>query len=432
MFSGLGTATLEGANGYTGGTTVSGGTVDVTAAGALGATTGSLTVSGGILDLGGTTQTQNGGATLVSGTIQNGTLSSTGTFGLQSGTVSATLAGTGGLSKTTAGTVILTGTSTYTGGTTIAAGTLQLGNGGTSGLISGNAINDGTLAFDRSDIVTATGVISGTGAVTQIGTGTTTLAGANTYTGQTKVTAGTLGVTGSIGSIATPSGAISIASAGALNVGASGSVTASGLNNAGNAHQQRHAFGADDHQYRHANHDRHDQRKYFVDDLRDNDAAGSINTPTSPTRAGSARRTISAGIGQLNNSGVLNLNGHDLSAASVNSGNGRHDPGRQSFGDDNSGRQEQSAPPSLGRRPLSKLPAAQRRYRPRTHMAVVRQFVRQHLSRRTLRAALIDALGTGPISLNGGTVGATLEFGCDRDPRFRFHTSNNDRHDKPR
>ena len=61
-------------------------------------------MSGGVLDLGGTAQTQNGGLTLTSGTIQSGTLSSTGTFGLQSGTVSAPLAGTGAVSKTTAGT----------------------------------------------------------------------------------------------------------------------------------------------------------------------------------------------------------------------------------------------------------------------------------------------------------------------------------------
>ena len=178
-----------------------------------------MTVSGGILDLGGTTQTQNGGVRLTNGAIQNGALSSSGTFGLQSGMVSATLAGSGGLSKTTVGTAILTGTSTYTGGTTIAAGTLQLGNGGTSGLISGNAINDGILAFDRSDIVTVTGFISGTGAVTQIGTGTTTFLSAppRHIRESTTVTAGTLGVTGS-GTFGASSGAVTV-SGGVLDLG---------------------------------------------------------------------------------------------------------------------------------------------------------------------------------------------------------------------
>ena len=90
-------------------------------------------------------------------------------------------------------TLILTGNSTYSGTTTIAAGTLQLGNGGTSGQISSDAIDNGTLAFDRSDIVNATGIISGTGSVAQIGTGTTVLAGANTYTGQTNVTRRNIG-----------------------------------------------------------------------------------------------------------------------------------------------------------------------------------------------------------------------------------------------
>ena len=45
-----------------------------------------------------------------------------------------------------AGTTILTGNNTYTGGTTISAGTLQLGNGGTTGSIVGNVIDNGTLA----------------------------------------------------------------------------------------------------------------------------------------------------------------------------------------------------------------------------------------------------------------------------------------------
>jgi len=58
-----------------------------------------------VLDLGGTFQTQNGGLTLTGGTVQDGTLSSSGTFDLQAGTISAALAGTGVLAKTTNGTV---------------------------------------------------------------------------------------------------------------------------------------------------------------------------------------------------------------------------------------------------------------------------------------------------------------------------------------
>lgn len=90
-------------------------------------------------------------------------------------------------------------------GTTINAGTLQVGNGGTTGSIgNGNASDNGTLAFDRSDNVGYAGNISGTGGLTQLGTGTLTLTGANTYTGGTTIRTGTLqvgngGTTGSIG-----------------------------------------------------------------------------------------------------------------------------------------------------------------------------------------------------------------------------------------
>ena len=89
------------------------------------------------------------------------------------------------------GTLILSAANTYTGGTIISGGTLQLGNGATTGAILGNVLDNGTLAFDRSDPVTFTDLISGTGSVSQIGTGSTTLA-ANTYSGGTLLAAGAL------------------------------------------------------------------------------------------------------------------------------------------------------------------------------------------------------------------------------------------------
>src|SRR5262249_40194033 len=98
--------------------------------GTLGGKGRTTTVSGGTLDLGTTTQTQNGGVSLTGGAIQNGTLSSSGSFALQSGTVSAVLAGTGAGRKNTGGPVTLLGAKTHTGGTTGSAGILQLGAGG--------------------------------------------------------------------------------------------------------------------------------------------------------------------------------------------------------------------------------------------------------------------------------------------------------------
>ena len=87
-------------------------------------------------------------------------------------------------------TLILTGNNTYSGGTVIAAGTLQIGNGGTSGKISGDVLDLGVLAFNRSNNITFDGLIFGNGQVNQIGTGTLILTGANTYSGGTLISNG--------------------------------------------------------------------------------------------------------------------------------------------------------------------------------------------------------------------------------------------------
>ena len=87
------------------------------------------------------------------------------------------ISGTGTLTKSGAGTLILTGENTFGGGTTISAGTLQIGNGGTTGSISGNMIDNGVFVFDRSDALTYAGNISGTGSLVKNGAGTLTLTG---------------------------------------------------------------------------------------------------------------------------------------------------------------------------------------------------------------------------------------------------------------
>lgn len=100
------------------------------------------------------------------------------------------------LQKTGSSTWSLVGNGTHTGPWEILAGTLQIGNGGTSGSIVSGVTNNATLAFNRSDTLTYGGVITGTGVVNQVGGGTTILTGSNSYTGATNITAGTLRING--------------------------------------------------------------------------------------------------------------------------------------------------------------------------------------------------------------------------------------------
>lgn len=89
-------------------------------------------------------------------------------------------------------TITFTNNNTYTGGTTITSGTLKLGNGGTTGSVVGDIVNNSHLSFDRSDSFTFSNLISGTGDVDKRGAGILTLNTAQTYTGGTSVSVGTL------------------------------------------------------------------------------------------------------------------------------------------------------------------------------------------------------------------------------------------------
>ncbi|WP_417425727.1 autotransporter domain-containing protein [Hoeflea sp.] len=277
--SGAGTLTLSGANSHTGGTTISGGTLQIGNGGTVGSLsgnitnnsalvfnrsdalsytgdisgTGSLTKSGaGTLTLTGA-NSHTGGTTISGGTLQIG---NGGAVGSLSGNVTnnsalifnrsdalsytGDISGAGSLTKAGAGTLTLTGANSHTGGTTISAGTLQIGDGGTSGSLTGNIVNNSALIFNRSDALSYTGDISGTGSLTKSGAGTLTLSGANIHTGGTTISGGKLVVNGSTGAITLNGGTLGGSGTIGNVIANSGSTIAPGnsigtLNVAGNA-----------------------------------------------------------------------------------------------------------------------------------------------------------------------------------------------------
>jgi autotransporter family porin len=111
-------------------------------------------------------------------------------------TLSRVLTGVGGLTKTNSGVLTLTGSNDYSGGTTISDGTLQIGDGGATGYVTGNIVDNAALIFNRSGELTYGDTISGSGSMTKLGTGKLTLTGVNTYTGDTTVSDGTLAIVG--------------------------------------------------------------------------------------------------------------------------------------------------------------------------------------------------------------------------------------------
>jgi len=131
-------------------------------------------------------------------------------------------------------TVTLTGNNTYTNGTTVTSGTLQVGNGGTSGTIGTGAVTDtSVLVFDRSDNLTFGGAISGGGSLVQFGTGILTLSGTNSIAGSTTVSNGTLVASSSGSDLDVMSGASlapgGLGTVGTLSVGGSLNITSGTL-----------------------------------------------------------------------------------------------------------------------------------------------------------------------------------------------------------
>ncbi|EEM8340180.1 AIDA autotransporter-like protein ShdA, partial [Salmonella enterica subsp. enterica serovar Amager] len=217
--SGDETLALSGINSYTGGTTISGGTLiasnvealgtgDVTDNAVLELNTGgdfanNIGGSGQVVKSGDDALTLSGSNTYTGGTlISDGTLVATNVEALGTGDVTdnATLelntggdfdnniGGTGSVVKSGDKTLTLSGANSYTGGTTISGGTLVATN--VEALGSGDVTDNATLELNTGG--TFDNVISGSGQVEKSGDETLTLSGANSYTGGTLISDGTL------------------------------------------------------------------------------------------------------------------------------------------------------------------------------------------------------------------------------------------------
>ncbi len=181
-----GTLTLTGANTYTGNTHINAGTLALGAADALAGTTAVNVATGASLQLSAASQTV--GSIAGAGAIDVGAFTLTTGAANTSSVFAGTIGGTGALTKTGTGTLTLSGANTYTGGTTVNGGTLQ----GTTTSLQGNVLNQASVIFDQTSNGTYSGAMSGTGSLTKQGSGTVTLTGANTYSGTTTVNTGTL------------------------------------------------------------------------------------------------------------------------------------------------------------------------------------------------------------------------------------------------
>ncbi|WP_171026268.1 autotransporter domain-containing protein [Mesorhizobium comanense] len=216
--------------------TIAGGLSNLGAAGAVRADALTFTGGNNSLTLGNTSAT---------GTI-TGNIGITGTLTIDPGTAaggSVTLGNVihdattaGSIVKSGAGTLVLTGTNTYTGGTTFAAGILNAGSAGALGTSGTLSFTGGALQYSAANqtdysgrfstaagqkvsvdtngqnVTWASNLASSGGSLTKSGTGTLTLTGNNSLDGGVTIAGGTVNL-GSAGALGT-SGAITFATSG--------------------------------------------------------------------------------------------------------------------------------------------------------------------------------------------------------------------------
>ncbi len=214
--TGTGELTLSGDNSYSGGTTITGGTLTADHADSLGtgaiANSGVLQVgegelentlsgSGSLVKTGSGELTLSGdndysGGTIISdGTLiadnadslGTGAVANSGVLQVGEGELENTLSGSGSLMKTGTGELTLRGDNGYSGGTTITGGTLIADNADSLG--TGAVANSGVLQVGEGELENT---LSGSGSLVKTGTGELTLSGDNSYSGTTTITDGTL------------------------------------------------------------------------------------------------------------------------------------------------------------------------------------------------------------------------------------------------
>lgn len=173
----------------------------------------------------------------------NATLDTNGNDVVLSAAVVNGTTGTGALTKAGNGKLTLVANNTYSGGTTVNGGTLQLGNGGASGSVAGNIVNNGTVVIKRGGDFTYPDVISGSGGFVQDGF-IVRLANPQTYAGPTSVSAGAFLVmpTGVDQGIAATS-VVTVAAGGNFDF-SSRALTIAGLNGGGNVYSFNTAAGS--------------------------------------------------------------------------------------------------------------------------------------------------------------------------------------------
>ncbi|EJM3833721.1 fibronectin-binding autotransporter adhesin ShdA [Salmonella enterica] len=207
---------VTGDNTYSGGTTITGGTLTADHADSLG--TGAI-VNSGVLQVGegelentlsgsgalvktGTGEltlsgdnSYSGDTTITGGTLTadhadslgTGVIANSGVLQVGEGELENTLSGSGALVKTGTGELTLSGDNTYSGGTTITGGTLTADHADSLG--TGVIANSGVLQVGEGELENT---LSGSGSLVKTGTGELTLSGDNTYSGDTTITGGTL------------------------------------------------------------------------------------------------------------------------------------------------------------------------------------------------------------------------------------------------